>query len=257
MNKLTYTPELVGIHLDNAFLSDYVMCGMTFETTTQISVPVIQNNRLIGSRKITATIPKDFGAESLFDEDILIGTELLSGTDFIAKPHNGGYDINFGKYRYFVRKAKLKEFSSINAFVTKEGTEIFNHTFIEKLYYKDFLSQNTVSQWRMPFSPESSSNFAISWQMIDSTGGKWECVAPNLQKPNYIPRLKHFALTAPEAEKVNIVYGQFPGYDVATHTFTVQPGCKMRLFFINSPMGQKEWTNEVELDLDTNTIKFI
>jgi hypothetical protein len=109
----------------------------------------------------------------------------------------------------------------------------------------------------MPFSPESVSNFAVSWQMIDADGGKWECVAPQLQKPNWIPRLTHFGISNPKADSVNIVEGSNPGYDEATHSFIVQPGCKIRLFFINSPMGQKEFSDEVEFDLDTNTIKLI
>ncbi len=257
MNKVNYTPQLVGLAPENEFLDDQVMNGKTAITTVKLDVPIMKGTKLVGvSKKQDVQIAEDFGAMSLVDEDLLIAQHIKAGEDFEVESFKGGYKLNFGSTVFFTRKAKPKEFSSIHAYITREDNVVYNHTFIEKQLWSDFLASNNMSEWRMPFSPESASSLAVSWQMIDANGGKWECVAPSLQKPNYIVRLKHFYLSDPKAASVNIVYGDTPSYDEATHTFTVQAGCKIRLWFINTPMGQKEWSTQVEFNLDTNQIKF-
>jgi hypothetical protein len=253
----TYSDEKVGVLPENVHLKDHVMVGLVRFGQRSASVPVRKGDRTIRTEKINVAIAEDYGAQSLVDEDLLIQRQIRSGIDFNSIPHKGGHILDFGSVWYYTRKAKPFEFHSLNAYLSRENNTIHNNTFVQQTFYKDWFAANPVSQWRMPFSPESVSNFAVSWQMIDADGGKWECVAPQLQKPNWIPRLTHFGISNPKADSVNIVEGSNPGYDEATHSFIVQPGCRIRLFFINSPMGQKEFSDEVEFDLDTNTIKLI
>lgn len=257
MDKLTYSHGLVGILPENEHLADQVMVKVTRFAPKLLSIPRMKANRLVGVEKKMINLYEDFGAQSFVDEDLLISSQLRAGIDFISTPNKGGYLLNFGASQFWTRKAKQKEFSSIHAYLKREGDTVFNHTFIQEKHYEDFLAENNLAEWRMPFSPDSVSVLAVSWQLIDANGGKWETVPPQQQKPNYIPRLAYHLLNDPKFDSVNIVYGSGPSYDEATHTFTVTAGCKIRMFFINTPMGQKEWSDEIELDLDTNQIKFI
>lgn len=270
MNKLPFSPSLVGLSADLAFIDDYVMNTKFVGIPYTTEVPILkkdpkQTQGFIMMGKMTKTLKyfEQLGAQGFVDEDLLISKDLRNNLNFSLTPFKGGYIMSLGVNEkgmetfYVIRKAKPFEFSSIHAFLTREGGIVYNHTFVEKLHYSDFLSQNNLSAWRMPFSPLSPSTLAVSWQLIDPDGGKWECVAPALQKPWYIPRLTHFNLTSTKAASVNVVEGPDPGYDEASHTFTAPPGSQIRLFFINTPMGQKEWSDEVALNLSNNEIIFI
>lgn len=257
MNVIPYSDEIVGVLPENTFLKDQVMVGLTRIAPRSASVPVRKNGRTIRTEKILVIVGEDYGAQSMVDEDLLIQQKVKHGLYFISIPHKGGYILDFGDTMFWTRKANPNEFHSINAFLTREDNTIYNHTFIQQQYWKEWVAQNNIAQWRMPFSPESISTFAVSWQMIDAEGGKWECVSEAQQKPYWIPRLTYFLINNPKASSVNIVEGAAPGYDPDTHSFIVTPGCKIRLFWINSPMGQKEWSDEVEFDLDTNQINLI
>lgn len=257
MNVIPYSDELVGVLPENVFLKDQVMIGLTRIAQRSASVPVRKNGRTIRTQKIMVTVGEDYGAQSMVDEDLLIQRQIKHGFDFNSTSHKGGYILDFGNTMFWTRKAKPMEFHSINAFLTREENKIYNHTFIQQQYWKEWVAQNNIAQWRMPFSPESISSFAVSWQMIDAEGGKWECVPEVQQKPYWIPRLAHFTISNSKADSVNLVEGTAPGYDPDTHSFIVTPGCKIRLFWINSPMGQKEFSDEVEFDLDTNQINLI
>ena len=257
MEKLTYSHELVGILPENNHLVDQVMVKLTRFAPKLLTIPKMKAGRLVGTEKRMINLYEDFGAQSLVDEDLLINSQLRAGIDFISTPNKGGYLLNFGSTQFWTRKAKQKEFSMINAFLKIEDGKVYNHTFIQGEYWKDWFAQNNINEWRMPFSPDAVSAFAVSWQLIDANGGKWETVPTSVQKPNYIPRLAFSYIQHPHADFVNLVKGDAAGYDPDTHTFVHTDGCKIRLFFINSPMGQKEWSNEIEIDIDTNTIKFI
>ena len=269
-NKLPFSPALVGLGADIAFLDDYVLNTKFMGMPTQMEVPILEKSPkslqgfiMRGKMTKNLLLVEQYGAQGFVDEDLLISKDLKNNLNFTLTPFKGGYLIDMGtneiglKTMYVARKAKPLEFSSIHAYLTREGNKVFNHTFIEKAFYKDFLAQNVLSQWRMPFSPLSPSTLAISWQMIDTNGGKWECVEPSLQKPWYTPRLKHFGISDEKASYVNIEEAENPGYDPVSHTFFTPPGSQVHLYFINTPMGQKEWSDEVALNLSNNEIIFI
>jgi hypothetical protein len=257
MNKVEYSPDILGIIPENVFLEDCVMVSRMNYKPEILTVPVIESSsgRVVRTEKKQCLWMEQLGAQSL-GTDLLLSGELRSGVNCEIEPFNGGYKIKFPTGYYVVRPRKEKEFSSIHSYMTKDETKVYNNIFIQKMFYSDFLLTNPLSQWRMPFSPESMSSFAVSWQMIDANGGKWECVSPALQKPAYTPRLKHFAILDASASSVGIVQANAPGYDVGSHSFQVTPGCKIRLVFINSPLGAKEWESWSELDLDSGEIKF-
>ena len=261
INKLEYSNELVGIASENAFLDDFVTVKKAIISTVLLDVLILKKSgnseRVVGvEKKKPCLVGEEYGAEVLVLEDLLIPSKLLAGSGFTSYENKGGHILDFGSSIFWTRKAQEFEYSSVNAFMTREDGVVYNHSFIQKMFWKDFVDKGLVSKYSMPFSPGQTTSWAIWWQMIDANGNRWQCVAPNLQKPNTIGRLQHYLINNPRAAYVNVVQGENAGYDEATHTFTIQQGCRMQMTLINSPLGQKEWSEECEMNLDTNVVKF-